>query len=304
MRLIIISGYSGSGKSTALHVLEDVGFTCIDNLPAGLLPDFTRHVESLESDSDSKYAIGIDARNSWQDLERLPKILQSTKTAVAKLEIIFLGARNTILIQRFSETRRKHPLSDTTIDLREAIKLERTLLQPIANMADLIIDTSNLNLHELRDLVIKRVATNNAEGMAILFESFGFKRGVPVDAELVFDVRCLPNPYWKLELRGLTGFDTAVQEFLNSHSEVPEMLEDIYTYLAKWIPRFEASNRSYLTIAIGCTGGQHRSVYLCEQLLQRFKSQVKNVQVRHRELGKRQTPIANDDKKAEPEKIP
>lgn len=286
MRLIIISGHSGSGKSTALHVLEDAGFTCIDNLPAGLLPEFTRHVESLGESSEKKYAISIDARNNWQDLQRFPSILRETEKVTQKFEVIFLGARIPTLIQRFSETRRRHPLSDRVTDLRDAIQQERDLLQPIAEIADLTIDTTDLNLHDLRDLIIKRVAGNDVAGMALLFESFGFKRGVPVDAEIVFDVRCLPNPYWKPHLRGLSGLDQPVIDFLMEHDDVKEMINDIQQYLERWLPRFEASNRSYLTVAIGCTGGQHRSVFICEQLLAAFKNKFKNIQVRHHELGK------------------
>lgn len=286
MRLIIISGHSGSGKSTALHVLEDVGFTCIDNLPAGLLPELAEHIEILSQESEQKFAVSIDARNNWKDLKRFPEIVRDHKTLAPKCEVIFLDARTSVLIQRFSETRRKHPLSNKVTDLKEAIQQERQLLEPIADLADLIIDTSNLNLHELRDLVRTRVAGNDAGSMAILFESFGFKHGVPVDAEMVFDVRCLPNPYWKTHLRSLNGFDQPVIDFLEAQEDVPTMIADIQDYLERWLPKFEASNRSYITIAVGCTGGQHRSVYICEVLNRHFSQRYQNVQVRHRELKK------------------
>lgn len=284
MRLVVISGHSGSGKSTALHVLEDAGFTCVDNLPASLLPQLVNHIESLSPGSKQKFAISIDARNTWQDLKQFPQIINSDETLGLKCEVVFLDARNSVLIQRFSETRRKHPLSDRSTDLKKAIQIERTLLEPIANIADLVIDTSNLSLHELRDLVKARVAGNEGTGMSILFESFGFKYGVPVDAEIVFDVRCLPNPYWKPHLRAFNGLDEPVVDFLQDQPEVAEMEADIRNYLTRWLPRFAANNRSYLTIAIGCTGGQHRSVYLCERLFRHFSEHYDTVQVRHREL--------------------
>ncbi|MGI1677233.1 MAG: RNase adapter RapZ [Cellvibrionaceae bacterium] len=287
MRLVVISGHSGSGKSTALHVLEDAGFTCVDNLPASLLPQLITHIESLSKtdETETKFAISIDARNTWQDLEQFQHLIESDKELGLKCEVIFLNARNSILIQRFSETRRKHPLSNHSRDLQEAILKERSLLEPIADMADLVIDTSNLNLHELRDLVKTRVAGNIHSGMSILFESFGFKHGVPVDAEIVYDVRCLPNPYWKPHLRGFNGLEKPVIDFLSEHVEVNEMLDDITAYLERWLPRYNASNRSYITIAVGCTGGQHRSVFLCNQLFKYFSSRFSNVQVRHRELN-------------------
>lgn len=284
MRLIIISGHSGSGKSTALHVLEDAGFTCVDNLPASLLPALVKNVENLPATGEQKYAISIDARNNWQDLKDFPEIIRSDPQLGMKCEVIFLDARTSVLIQRFSETRRRHPLSNKSTDLQAAIEKERRLLEPIADMADLTIDTSNLSLHDLRDLIKRQVADNSGTGMAVLFESFGFKYGVPVDAEILFDARCLPNPYWKPHLRNFTGLDKPVAEFLEQQHLVPEMLKDITAYLDKWLPHFEANNRSYITVAIGCTGGQHRSVYMIEQLYKHFASILPNVQVRHREL--------------------
>lgn len=285
MRLIVISGHSGSGKSTALHVLEDAGFTCIDNLPASLLPQLVNHIQSLNDTEKQKFAISIDARNTWQDLKQFPDIIKNDENLGLHCEVIFLDARTSVIIQRFSETRRKHPLSNSNIDLQQAIQLEREMLEPIADMAHLVIDTSNLSLHELRDLVKSRVAKHQGEGMSILFESFGFKYGVPVDAEIVYDVRCLPNPYWKPHLRNYTGLDNPVMDFLASQEEVQEMLADITTFLIRWLPRFAANNRSYITIGVGCTGGQHRSVYLCDQLMNHFSALYKNVQVRHRELA-------------------
>ncbi len=285
MRLVVISGRSGSGKSTALHILEDAGFNCVDNLPASLLPALIEQVKQRGHPQEMRFAISIDARNTWSDLQQFPQIMAIAKQPEMRVEILFLDARSQTLIQRFSETRRKHPLSNETTDLREAIATERRLLEPIADVADLIINTSNLSLHQLRDMIKQRVVGNETTGMAILFESFGFKHGVPVDADLVFDVRCLPNPYWKRQLRPFSGRDQEVIDFLEQQPEVDEMFTDIRNYLARWLPRFEANNRSYITIAIGCTGGQHRSVYLVERLQKHFTQRFKNIQLRHRELN-------------------
>ncbi|NIB41856.1 RNase adapter RapZ [Pseudomaricurvus alkylphenolicus] len=284
MRLVVISGRSGSGKSTALHVLEDVGFTCIDNLPASLLPALVQQLD--QHPQSQSFAVSIDARNTWQELQQFPTLLSQAKIPGLKCEILFLDARTSTLIQRFSETRRRHPLSDQTTDLKEAIALEHELLEPISSSADLTIDTTDLNLHQLRDLIKQRVVPDRSPGIALQFQSFGFKRGIPVDADLVFDVRCLPNPYWKPHLRGYSGRDPKVAEFLSAQEDVQQMLNDIGEYLDRWLPRFIANNRSYFTVAIGCTGGQHRSVYLCEQLFHRFRGKIGNTQVRHRELDR------------------
>jgi UPF0042 nucleotide-binding protein len=285
LRLIVISGRSGSGKSTALHVLEDAGFTCVDNLPATLLPDLVRQLQ--QQPGEQGFAVSIDARNTWKALGDFPALLQQAMIPGLQCEILFLDARSAKLIQRFSETRRKHPLSGQTRDLREAIELERKLLEPIADSASLVIDTTDLSLHQLRDLVKLRVLGRKGPGMAIQFQSFGFKHGIPVDGDYVFDVRCLPNPYWKANLRAHTGRDQPVIEFLSGQPDVEAMYEDIYHFLERWIPRFEANNRSYFTVSIGCTGGQHRSVYLTERLHQAFAQRYDNVQVRHRELTKK-----------------
>lgn len=285
MRLVVVSGRSGSGKSTALNVLEDVGFTCIDNLPASLLPGLFEQTNHKQGNNWlENIAVGIDARNLIGDLNQLPSILDELKATGIDYEVIFLDARTSVLIQRFSETRRKHPLSSEQIDLKEAIALETTLLEPIASIANRRIDTSNMTLHQLRDITKKQIAHSNSGDMAILFESFAFKRGVPSDADFVFDVRCLPNPYWKHALRPFCGNDEPVIEFLESQPEVAAMLADINGFMTRWLPRFRANNRSYLTIAIGCTGGQHRSVYISNTLGEYFGSQYPNTQVRHREL--------------------
>jgi len=284
MRLVVISGRSGAGKSTALHVLEDAGFNCIDNLPASLLPALVKQLDP-HSENDC-LAISIDARNTWAELQRFPELIKQARIPGLRCEILFLDARTDILIQRFSETRRRHPLSDQTTDLQDAITLERTYLEPIVDAADLSIDTSGLTLHQLRDLIKQRILDQQGHTLALQFQSFGFKHGIPVDADLVFDVRCLPNPYWKPQLRRFSGQDQAVIEFLQGNQLVEEMFDDIEQYLQRWLPRFIDNNRSYFTVSIGCTGGQHRSVYLSERLHKHFQQTFDNTQVRHREMGK------------------
>lgn len=286
MHLIIVSGLSGSGKSTALHVLEDVGYNCIDNLPVSLLPALVAQIQIHRDADDQKFAIGVDVRNAWQDLNIFPEMIDTLKEAHIPIHVLFLDTGLPVLMQRFSETRRKHPLSDRDTNLQEAIREEQSLLEPIRDTADQVLDTSHLNLHELRDLVKDRVVGQHDATMAIQFESFGFKHGVPVNADLVFDARCLPNPHWKPNLRAQTGQDTEVVAFLEGEEKVQAMYRDIENFLSRWLPHYQANSRSYITIAIGCTGGQHRSVYLAERLQRHFASQYENVLVRHRELNK------------------
>ena len=283
MKLTIISGRSGSGKSTVLHVLEDRGYYCIDNLPASLLPALAQRITS-DPTGIPQVAVSIDARNSSADLEQVPEIISQLKQYNLHAEIIFLDANGQTLLKRFSESRRKHPLSTDTIGLKEAIDKESQLLEAISLMASLSVDTSNMSLHELRDLIKNRLIENKETGLALLFQSFGYKNGVPVDADIVYDVRCLPNPYWDTNLRTLTGKDPKVIQFLENQQEVTDMAADIQSYLLKWLPHYESNNRSYITVALGCTGGQHRSVFLCEKLGMHFRSIIKNVQIRHREL--------------------
>ena len=281
MKLVIISGRSGSGKTTALHVLEDIGYYCVDNLPVSLLPNL---IKELRADSQvSLVAIGIDARNAGGQLHRLPNLLRDMTGLGVEYQVIYLDSDDETLIKRFSETRRKHPISNDTNTLREAIEREREILNPVASSASLIIDTTSLTLHQLRDQIKVRVG-EDTDTMAILIESFGFKNGIPKDADVVFDVRCLPNPHWVTHLRALTGRDKPVQDFLAEHEPVREMIADILAYMEKWLPRFAANNRSYMTIAIGCTGGQHRSVYITEQLVAALQPHFSNIQARHREL--------------------
>lgn len=283
--MIVISGRSGSGKSTCLNVLEDLGYYCVDNIPASLLGSLAARISLRPDSGENHVAVSIDARNIPEDLNDFPQLYHQLDRSSLEPQIIFLDANVPTLVKRFSETRRKHPLSNEKLGLMEAIKLEKELLEPIASLASLTIDTSTLSLYQLRDIIKNRVAGSSAQGLALQFQSFGFKNGVPVDADLVFDARCLPNPYWESELRDLTGQDLEVIRFLESHQEVSEMFEDITHYLERWLPRFAENNRSYITVAIGCTGGKHRSVYLCEKLKQHFSDSNANVQVRHKEFA-------------------
>ncbi len=284
MQLTLISGRSGSGKSTVLHVLEDHDFYCIDNLPASLLPSLARRLTAGELKTQ-KVAVSIDARNLPADLEQVPAIIDQLSHSDLATEVLFLDANSQTLLKRFSESRRKHPLSDKDTGLREAIDRESEMLEPLSLMASLSIDTSEMSQHTLRDLIVSRLLNGESKRMTLQFQSFGFKNGIALDADLVFDVRCLPNPYWDSSLRALTGLNSAVQAFLDSQPEVQAMRAEIEAYLDRWLPRFERNNRSYMTVALGCTGGQHRSVYLAEKLGQLFQERFAQVQVRHRELG-------------------
>jgi UPF0042 nucleotide-binding protein len=278
--LVIISGRSGSGKSTALHVLAAMGYYCIDNLPVSLIFSLIQRLEKTQH--VNRVAISIDARNIADDLASFGSVVAGLNPD--NTQIVYLDAASPTLVKRFSETRRKHPLSSSERDLKAAIDHEAELLDTIASMADLTIDTTNLTIHDLRDLVRNRI-TGSRQGLALLFQSFAFKSGVPVDADYVFDVRCLPNPHWVPNLRALTGLDTDVQAFLEGHNEVVNMYEDIENFLRRWLPKFEENSRSYVTVAIGCTGGQHRSVYLAHKLQLNFAEDWQNVQVRHREIS-------------------
>ena len=285
MRLVVISGHSGSGKTSALNILEDVGFTCVDNLPSSLLPELIKQLNGESNAPKLQLAVGIDARNLMGDLTKIPKILCTIEDSGVEVDVIFLKAQRTDLLRRYSETRRKHPLSSDTIGLKEAIDLEENIISPIAQVASLTIDTTGLTLHQLRDLVKNTIVPNNPQQMTILFESFGFKQRIPNGSDFVFDVRCLPNPYWKSELRSQTGNDSGIITFLESQVDVASMLADIIGYLTRWLPKFQANNRSYLTVSIGCTGGQHRSVYIANRLHEHFSKQYNFVQVMHKELA-------------------
>lgn len=285
MKLIIVSGMSGSGKSVALHTLEDLGYYCIDNLPLFLLRELARGLEGSGGTLLANTAVGIDARTEPERLHELPGMVEELRAGAFDCRVIFLEAQAETLIKRFSETRRKHPLTADDRPLAEAIELERKLLEPILGEADLCIDTTHTNVHQLRDLVRDRLGEDTPHKVSILLQTFGFKHGVPRDVDFVLDVRCLPNPHWQPELRPLTGLDGAVVQFLEQSPQVAEMRADLTRFFERWIPRFEADGRSYLTIAIGCTGGRHRSVYMGEQLRRHFAAGGRKVMLHHRELS-------------------
>lgn len=278
MQLVIVTGLSGSGKSIVLKALEDSGYYCVDNLPAQMLPEVVEH---LEAAGQSQVAVSIDTRSA--KLELLPSYVLALKDHGIELHLLFLESNAETLVKRFSETRRRHPLSDGGRTLAESIHAERELLAELAHLGHRI-DTSELSANTLRSWVKDFVDLDHS-GLALLFESFGFKHGIPLDADFVYDVRCLPNPHYDPALRPLSGRDAAVAKFIESMPEALQMLGDIRDYVEKWLPSFVRDNRSYLTIAIGCTGGQHRSVYFVERLSAHFRSQGQRVLVRHRELA-------------------
>ena len=284
MQLVIISGRSGSGKSIALQALEDIGYYAIDNLPAMLLGSL---VDELQEEGERTHlAVSIDARNLPAALERLPMLLDELRKRPIDCQVIYLTTDARILLERYSATRRRHPLTrDSHMTLEEAITKEEETLNEIRDLADLRIDTSRLSVHDLRRRIADQVAHQHKDQLTLTFESFGYKRGVPMDADLVFDVRCLPNPYWDPTLRQYTGRDATIIAFLRGYPIVEDMSNDIQALLERWLPAYQNSQRSYMTVAIGCTGGQHRSVYIAEQLAQRLAPLIGEVQLRHRELG-------------------
>jgi UPF0042 nucleotide-binding protein len=283
VRIIILSGLSGSGKSVALHMLEDLGFYCIDNIPAALLKPFISYTVRSPEATYERTAIGLDARNTAAEVASVPQLIDELKRSGLQCEVLFLVAAEDELLRRFAETRRKHPMSrgGIGIGLREAMSLERSLLEPIASIADLLIDTSRLSVHALRDVIHKRVEQRSAGRLSITFESFGFKRGIPADADFVFDARALPNPYWEPGLRNLTGRDPEVIRFLETQTNVAALVADIARFVRGRVPEYQASNRGYLTVAVGCTGGQHRSVYIVDRLAESFGAEFGNVTARH-----------------------
>jgi UPF0042 nucleotide-binding protein len=283
-KLQIVSGMSGSGKTIALHTLEDMGYYCIDNLPISLLISVADHLIGEPESIFRKTAVGIDARSQSSQLSTLPTMVEDIRQRGLDCKMLFLDTKPDTLIKRFSETRRKHPLTNDRRSLPEAISYERELLAPVIDAADLRIDTTHTNLHELRDMVRHRIGGEEGK-VSILFESFGFKHGLPRDVDFVFDARCLPNPYWQKELRSYNGMQAPVADYLSAHHEVTDMLSDMIGFMTRWIPAFEADGRSYLTIAVGCTGGQHRSVFLVERLTQHFAEVGLHVMSRHRELS-------------------
>ena len=283
-RLIVVSGLSGSGKSVALHVLEDLGYYCIDNMPAALLKSLLDEVTQPGKKGATRVAVGVDARNRLHDIEALPDLISELKRANVQTDLLFLHADDDILLKRYRETRRRHPLADQGTELRAAILSERELLGQVINAADLIIDTSRTSIYDLAEEIRERVDHRKINMLSVLIESFGFKHGIPSDADFVFDLRCLPNPYWNADLRSLDGRDAEVGEFLDSEPDFTQMYEDILAFLERWIPKYLSFDRSYLTVAIGCTGGQHRSVYMTEKLAAALKEAHDPVHKVHNEL--------------------
>ena len=284
MKLLIVSGLSGSGKSIVLGTLEDCGYYCIDNLPITLLQDFISHVMLADNTTYEKTAIGIDARNQPESLLFFSDSLDKIRSKGIDCEVLFLQAAEDVLLKRYSETRRKHPLTDSDVSLKEAIGIENDMLKPVLKYANVVIDTSRTHLYQLRELVKKQIEKKHEQYFSVQFQSFGYKHGIPLDADFVFDARCLPNPYWNPDLRGFTGKDQPIISFLENTESARDFFQDVCEFLERWVPRFQDDNRSYLTVAIGCTGGQHRSVYLVEALVRHFKEKALNVIIRHREL--------------------
>jgi UPF0042 nucleotide-binding protein len=284
LRLVIISGVSGSGKSVALHVLEDLGFYCVDNIPVALLKPFVDELVWRKDPAFENVGIGLDARSRATDLAQVPTLVQKLREGGLAVEIVFLQTDTKVLLSRFSETRRKHPLSDEKTSLEEAIAKERELLSPIINSAELVIDTTRMSVYALREQIRERVAPRTPGAVSIMIESFGYKNGLPANADFVFDVRCLPNPYWEPQLRPLSGKDEPVQAFLDGAPMVQRMVDDIVAFLEEWIPRYQDFQRSYLTVAIGCTGGMHRSVYVAEAVAKRLGAKHKNIRTHHSEV--------------------
>ena len=281
VKFTIITGRSGSGKSSCLHLLEDLGYYCIDNLPIDLLTSLPQYLHNKE-----KVAIGIDIRNLPESTKLLTDILANLKAIHIELEIIYLDTNNNTLLERFSATRRKHPLSDQRTSLTEALQQELVRLEPLEQLARYRIDTSRLSIHQLQQQ-LRKIIDAKENAISILFQSFGYKYGIPTDSDFVFDVRCLPNPYWEPKLREQTGKDEAVIDFFVARTAVNKMLNTIITFIEQWLPAFKEDNRNYMTISLGCTGGRHRSVYIANYLYEHFKKlahDVPDIQIRHREL--------------------
>jgi UPF0042 nucleotide-binding protein len=285
MRLVIISGFSGSGKSVALHALEDLGFYCIDNIPAGLLHTFVDHMVERRDSVFENVGVGLDARNRPDDIDKVPELVRTLRKSGISCDLIFLQADDEVLMSRFNETRRMHPLSLQGAGLREAIARERELLGSMINAADLFIDTTNTSAHALREHMRQRIGERDPHKLSILIESFGYKHGLPADADFVFDVRCLPNPFWVPALRPLSGKDEPVRAFLHAEPEVVRMIDDIAAFLETWIAKYQDFQRSYLTVAIGCTGGQHRSVYIADQVAEKLAAHYGPIRTLHHELN-------------------
>ena len=262
--LTVVSGLSGSGKSVALRTLEDLGYYCVDNLPVDLLPAFVDSVGA--SEAHQRLAVGIDVRNHHADLGSIGDCLAEVGKRGFQHRLVFFDAADAMLVKRYSDTRRRHPLSHLGLALPDAIALERQVLRPVRSLADHLFDTTALNVHQLRKLVLTELEAGRRPGLTLLFESFAYKRGLPAEADFVFDTRCLPNPHWDPALRPLSGRDAAIQSYFAGVTEVQEYVSQVRDFLALWLPRFASESRSYLSVAFGCTGGRHRSVYLAETM--------------------------------------
>ncbi|WP_426702353.1 RNase adapter RapZ [Rhodanobacter sp. Col0626] len=282
IHLIVLTGMSGGGKTVALRALEDLEFYCVDNLPSALLPQLVNAVIEGHS-KHRRIAVGVDVRNRGTDFAHMPTVLSGLAAAGVQVHLIFLDCRDEVLIKRYSETRRRHPLAARGLSLADAIAEERKLLRPLMAIAEKVIDSSELNVHQLRRLVATGFA-QATEGLTLMFQSFAFRRGLPLDADFVFDARCLPNPHWHAHLRPLSGKDAPVRDFLDAEPLVGEYFVDTARWLDAWLPRFEQDDRSYLTISVGCTGGRHRSVYLVEKLAAYYRDRREGVLTFHREL--------------------
>lgn len=284
--LVIVSGMSGSGKSVALKTFEDLGFFCVDNLPADLLPQFVAGVLQADDGAPAKLAVSIDVRNRHSDLSNIPEWLSAVGALGLDPRLVFFDASDAAVLKRYADTRRRHPLSHLGLSLADAISLERQVLKPLRSIADAVVDTSDLNVHQLRRQVITEFGIGGDTGMSLLFESFAYRRGVPADADYVFDARALPNPHWDPVLRPLSGRDAAIRDYLEAQPDVNLFVSQVSHFLDTWLPRLQVdSTRSYATIAFGCTGGRHRSVYLAERLAEHARGQGwDEVAVHHREL--------------------
>ena len=284
VHLIVLTGMSGGGKTVALRALEDLEFYCVDNLPSVLLSELINATTRGDRRGrPQRIAVGVDVRNTGEDFQHMPQVLSDLASAGVQVHLVFVDCNDSVLIKRYSETRRRHPLAMRGVSLADAIAQERRMLRPLAAIAEQVIDSSELNVHQLRRLIATGFA-RASEGLTLMFQSFAFKRGLPLDADFVFDARCLPNPHWQPHLRPLSGKDAPVREFLDSQSMVGEYFTDTARWLDTWIPRFEQDDRSYLTISVGCTGGRHRSVYLVEKLASHYRARREGVLTYHREL--------------------
>lgn len=285
MKLVIVSGLSGAGKTVALKQYEDLGFDCIDNLPLALLEELVHRSLSEQPPRYESLAIGVDARERPEEIHRFPHYIERLRAQGVELRVLFLTTDLNVLLHRYSETRRRHPLSANNRSLPEAIEREQRLLEPIANTADAVIDTTGLNLYALRERIHAEIPGGGRDKLAITLMSFGFKHGTPPDADFVFDVRCLPNPHWNPALRPMNGREPPVADWLALHEDVQRMRSSLIDFLRQWLPCFRSQDRAYLTVAIGCTGGKHRSVFLVEQLAADLRTDYHPLIVRHRELA-------------------